>query len=34
MGAGQCQGLEITSPFLSFHSNSQLSVLPKKNLKT
>lgn len=33
MGAGQCQGLEVTSTFLSLPSNSQLSVPRRKNLK-
>lgn len=37
MGAGQCpglcQGLELTSIFLSLPSDSQLPVLPKKNLR-
>ncbi|KAF5914676.1 hypothetical protein HPG69_005173 [Diceros bicornis minor] len=32
MGAGQCQGLEVTRIFLSLPSDSQLLVLPKKNL--
>lgn len=33
MGAGQCQGLELTSTFLSLPSNSQLSVPHGRNLK-
>lgn len=33
MAAGRCQGLDVTNIFLFLPCDSQLSVLPKKNLK-
>ncbi|KAJ8798711.1 hypothetical protein J1605_016514 [Eschrichtius robustus] len=33
MPAGHCQGLDVTNIFLFLPCDSQLSVLPKKNLK-